>query len=118
MLEDMYPQAVEAGIPSTEYWGMTLDEVMVQVQANKKNKENELRERAMFDYTQQRLGIYSFNDPKNFPDFEKAYPFLTKIKEEVQEALSEEDQMKRDQEIIMMNAATIKETRKRKNKEQ
>ena len=35
MLEYMYPQAVESGIPATEYWGMTLEEIMIQVQANK-----------------------------------------------------------------------------------
>lgn len=122
MLEYMYPQAVEAGIPSTEYWGMTLEEIMIQVQANKKIKENELRERAMFDYSQQRLAVFAFNDPKKFPKFEEAYPFLKQIEQAVEEAKSEEESkqeaMKRDQEVFMAQAEAIKATRKRKNNQE
>lgn len=122
MLEYMYPQAVEAGIPSTEYWGMTLEEIMIQVQANKKIKENELKERAMFDYSQQRLAVFAFNDPKKFPKFEDAYPFLKRIEQAVEEAKSEEESkqeaMERDQEIFMAQAEAIKATRKRKNNQE
>lgn len=49
----------------------------------------------MFDYTQQRLGIYAFNDPKNFPKYEDAYPFLNQLKEEVVQAVSEEEEKKK-----------------------
>ncbi|AIS03588.1 hypothetical protein [Lactococcus lactis] len=119
MLEDLYPQAVEAGISSTDFWAMTFDEIMVQVEANKKKHENELKEKAMFDYTQQRLGIYAFNDPKNFPKYEDAYPFLKQLKEEVVQAVSEEEEKKQamltDQEIMRQNAMLIQETRKRKS---
>ncbi|KSU06745.1 prophage protein [Lactococcus lactis subsp. lactis] len=119
MLEDLYPQAVEAGISSTDFWAMTFDEIMVQVEANKKRHENELKEKAMFDYTQQRLGIYAFNDPKNFPKYEDAYPFLNQLKEEVVQAVSEEEEKKQamltDQEIMRQNAMLIQETRKRKS---
>ena len=120
MLEDLYPQAVEAGISSTDFWSMTFDEIMVQVEANKKRHENRLREQAMLDYYQQRMAIFAFNDPKSFPKFEEAYPFLNKIKEEVEEAISDEEkrhqEMIRDQEIMIRNAMLIQETRKRKNK--
>lgn len=119
MLEDLYPQAVEAGISSTDFWAMTFDEIMVQVEANKKRHENELKEKAMFDYTQQRLGIYAFNDPKNFPKYEDAYPFLNQLKEEVVQAVSEEEEKKQamltDQEIMRQNVMLIQETRKRKS---
>ncbi len=119
MLEDLYPQAVEAGISSTDFWAMTFDEIMVQVEANKKRHENELKEKALFDYTQQRLGIYAFNDPKNFPKYEDAYPFLNQLKEEVEQAVSEEEEKKQamltDQEIMRQNAMLIQETRKRKS---
>ena len=119
MLEDLYPQAVEAGISSTDFWVMTFDEIMVQVEANKKRHENELKEKALFDYTQQRLGIYAFNDPKNFPKYEDAYPFLNQLKEEVVQAVSEEEEKKQamltDQEIMRQNAMLIQETRKRKS---
>lgn len=119
MLEDLYPQAVAAGISSTDFWAMTFDEIMVQVEANKKRHENELKEKAMFDYSQQRLAIYAFNDPKNFPKYEDAYPFLNQLKEEVEQAVSEEEEKKQamltDQEIMRQNAMLIQETRKRKS---
>ena len=119
MLEDLYPQAVEAGISSTDFWAMTFDEIMVQVEANKKRHENELKEKAMFDYSQQRLAIYAFNDPKNFPKYEDAYPFLNQLKEEVVQSVSEEEEKKKamltDQEIMRQNAMLIQETRKRKS---
>lgn len=119
MLEDLYPQAVEAGISSTDFWAMTFDEIMVQVEANKKRHENELKEKAMFDYSQQRLAIYAFNDPKNFPKYEEAYPFLNQLKEEVVQAVSEEEEKKQamltDQEIMRQTAMLIQETRKRKS---
>lgn len=118
MLEHMYPKAVEAGIPATEYWGMTLEEIMIQVQANKKVKENELKEKAMFDYSQQRLAVFAFNDPKKFPKFEDAYPFLKQIEQAVEEAKTEDeskqDAMKRDQEIFLTQAQAINATRERR----
>ena len=120
MLVDLYPQAVQIGISSTEFWSMTFDEIMVQVEANKKRHENELREKAMFDYSQQRMAIFAFNDPKNFPKFEEAYPFLAKIEEEVSQAISEEEKrqqdMERDQAIMMQNISAIKATQERHNK--
>lgn len=119
MLEALYPQAVEAGISSTDFWTMTFDEIMVQVEANKKRHENKLKEKAMFDYSQQRLAIFAFNSPKDFPKFEEAYPFLKEIKAEVEQAMTEENQrraaMLADQEIMRQNALLIQESRKRKN---
>lgn len=120
MLVDLYPQAVQSGISSTDFWTMSFDEIMVQVEANKKRHENEIREQAMFDYSQQRMAIFAFNDPKNFPKFEEAYPFLKEIKQEVFQAISDEEQrqqdMERDQAIIMQNISAIKATQERHNK--
>lgn len=91
---------------------------MIQVAANKKNKESELRERAMFDYSQQRLAVFAFNDPKKFPKFEEAYPFLNQIRDAVEEAKTEEqvkqDEMAKDQEIFLAQAEAIKATRERR----
>lgn len=118
LLEYMYPQAVETGIPATEYWSMTLEEIMIQISANKKSKENELREKAMFDYSQQRLAVFAFNDPKKFPTFEEAYPFLKKIKEEVEKTGNQEEQkaveMLKQQQMFMAQAEAIKATRERR----
>lgn len=120
MLVDLYPQAVQIGISSTEFWSMTFDEIMVQVEANKKRHENELREKAMFDYSQQRMAIFAFNDPKNFPKFDEAYPFLAVIEKKVKQGLSDEEQrqqdMERDQAIMMQNISAIKATQERHNK--
>ena len=120
MLEDLYTQAVQIGISSTDFWSMTFDEIMVQVEANKKRHENELREKAMFDYSQQRMAIFAFNDPKNFPKFEEAYPFLAVIEKKVKQGLSDEEQrqqdMERDQAIMMQNISAIKATQERHNK--
>jgi hypothetical protein len=116
----MYPQAVETGIPAKDYWNMSFDEILVQVSSNHKRRQEELREKALFDYSQQRLAIFAFNDPKKFPKFEDAYPFLNQIKQEVEQAVSDDDKRKqemlKDQEILMKNAMAINETRKRKNK--
>lgn len=120
MLVDLYPQAVQSGISSTDFWTMTFDEIMVQVEANKKRHENEIREKAMFDYSQQRMAIFAFNDPKNFPKFEEAYPFLANIEEKVSQAISDDEQrqqdMERDQAIMMQNISAIKATQERHNK--
>jgi len=126
MLEHMYPLAVVAGIPVTEYWGMTLEEIMIQIQANKKIKQNELKEKAMLDYSQQRLAIFAFNDPKKFPKFEEAYPFIKEIEKAVDDAKSQakseeelkQEAIKRDQEIFMARAEAIKATRERKKSQE
>lgn len=114
----MYPLAVEQGIPADEYWTMTYEEILVQVEANKKKREAELREKAQFDYRMGQLMVYAFNDPKKMPEIEKMYPF---IKSEEPEELSEEEkkhhEMLKEQELMRIQASAIKGTRER-NKHQ
>lgn len=117
----MYLPAVQSGISATDYWSMSLEEIMIQIQANKNKKENDLKEKAMMDYTAQRLNIYALNAPNDFPSFDKAYPFFKKLEEAVQETkeLTAEElkaQMLKDQEIMKANIAAIQATRERKQK--
>jgi hypothetical protein len=63
------------GISSNEFWGMTFEEIMIQVIANQENKVQDNKDRATFDYALATLFMYS-NDPKKMPKIEKAYPFL------------------------------------------
>lgn len=81
----MEPLAVESGILATDYWDMTLNEIMLQCSANKKIKEREIKEKAMFDYNMIQGMMFAFNDPKNMPKAEKLYPMLEEKKEVVPE---------------------------------
>lgn len=101
----MYPKAVEMGIPATEYWSMTLDEIITQVEANKNIQERERKERAMFDYVSQRLASFAFNDPSKMPKFDEAYGFLNP-KDEVEEM----PEWKKDQLLMQQQIAIVKHT--------
>ena len=72
----MEPMAVEWGVLAVDYWLMTFNEIMIQVAANKKRKEYERKEKAMFDYKQAQLNSYAMNDPKKMPKIEKMYSFF------------------------------------------
>lgn len=109
----MYPLAVQKGIPSDEYWNMTLEEILVQVDANQFNQEQSAMEKALFDYKMAQMLVYAFNEPKEMPSFENAYPFVNQ-KEEVPEEEKALLEIKRDQEILLANIAQIKATQMRK----
>lgn len=115
MLEDMYPMAVEAGISATDYWSMSFDEIMIQVLANRNREQKRLKEKAIFDYAQQRLSIFSFNDPKKFPKFEEAYPFVSEINQK--EEATQEPVVNTDQDVFIRNAIAIQQTRERRQKQ-
>lgn len=104
----MYPKAVEMGIPATEYWNMTLDEIIIQVEANKKVMDRERKERAMFDYVSQRLASFAFNDPSKMPKFDEAYGFLD-AKQSTEEA-EEIPDWKKDQMIMLQNIQNVQRT--------
>lgn len=104
----MYPKAVEMGIPATEYWNMTLDEIIVQVEANKKMMERERKERAMFDYVSQRLASFAFNDPSKMPKFDEAYGFLEP--NETNQKAEEIPDWKKEQILMQQQIAIIKHT--------
>lgn len=113
LLTDMYPLAVQRGIPSDEYWEKTLEEILVQVDANQQNKQQEVVLQANLDYRMVQMIAYAVNEPQKMPNFEDAYPFTIEANEvsEEEKALLE---MKRDQGIMLANIAQIQATRARK----
>lgn len=110
----MYPLAVERGIPSDEFWSLTLEELNVQVEANQRVQEKETVLKANLDYRLAQMMSYAFNSPDKMPDFEKAYPFAsqeTQLTEEEKFAL----ELERDKAIMMNTIAMMKATQQRKN---
>ena len=98
----MYPIAVKLGIPASEFWSMTYDEIVTQVEANVLNKEEALKEQAMMDYKRAQLISYSVNDPKKMPKFEDFYSFS---KEETEDEA--ELKLKQEQDYMIMQMARM-----------
>lgn len=115
MLIDMYPLAVQNGIPSDEYWGLTLEEILIQVEANQKIREADVKQQAHMDYRMAQLVTFAFNDPEKLPKFELAYPFAND-----EQGLSPEEkalvEMQKEQALMIKTAEQIKATRARKQK--
>ena len=110
----MYPLAVEDGIASNEYWMLTFDEILVQIEANQKIEERKAKERMAYDYKMAQLFAYSVNDPKNMPTPETFYPMLKEPEEEMTQEEKDYLEMKKDQDYMMAIAEQIKATRNRK----
>lgn len=109
-------QAIELGIPADKYWSMTFDEIMLQCSANKKMKEREIKEKAMFDYNMIQGMMFAFNDPKNMPKAEKLYPMLEE-KQKVKEVEPQKPYVQEtDQAVFLAMAKNVKNFNK--NKEQ
>lgn len=113
--------AIELGIASDAYWEMTFDEIMVQVLANKNNRERELKEKAMFDYNQAQLMMYAVNDPSKMPAIDKMYPWMAdKPQHKVVQPVKEDNGLKpyiaeMDQAILLQMVAGVKRTQDKKN---
>lgn len=111
MLYSIEPVAIEWGIPAVEFWELTFNEIMMQIGANKKVHEREMREKAVFDYNQAQLLKFAFNDPSKMPKFEEAYSFANPEKPKEVKELTQA-------EIDLINfekwAAAIKQNQKKK----
>lgn len=112
----MYPIAVKQGIASDEYWEKTLEEILVQVEANREKESDGLKIKANLDYRMAQMMMYAVNDPQAMPEFEKIYPFASD-EEQLTEEVKEMQEMQQEQQYMMMLAEQIKATRARKNKE-
>lgn len=111
----MYLPAVQNGIPSDEYWSKTFEEIIIQVNANQRNKEDELKQEANLNYRLAQLMAYAMNDPSKMPSFESIYPFASEAKEMTEEDIKTKE-MQDDQQYMMMMAQAIKATRSRNQK--
>ncbi|WP_244660752.1 hypothetical protein [Lactobacillus nasalidis] len=84
---------------------MDFNEIMVQVGANKKREQEELKKRAYMDHELAQLIAYAFNDPNKMPSVEKAYPFIKEMEPQPKEAIPEWLKMK---QAFMRQAQKIK----------
>ncbi|MFT8406097.1 hypothetical protein [Liquorilactobacillus nagelii] len=84
---------------------MTFKEAMVQLLANRKNRIDQMKFRAMMDHQQANLISFAFNDPSKMPKLEEAYPFL---KDEQQKQVEQAPEWKKDQMQLMAQAARVK----------
>lgn len=105
MIEDLYPVAVQYGVDAERFWGMSFKEVMIQTLANRKNRIDEMKFRAMMDHQQANLIAFAFNDPNKMPKPEEAYPFL---KDDQQKQVEQAPEWKKDQMQLMAQAARVK----------
>ncbi|QBO35376.1 hypothetical protein EQG49_02290 [Periweissella cryptocerci] len=80
MLEDLYPIAVESGIPVDKFWELTYGELMVQLEANRNREMRKLQMQAMMDYKQAQLNMYT-NAPNEMPKIHEHYPFVEQPEE-------------------------------------
>lgn len=107
----MEPQAIELGIPADKYWSMTFDEIMLQCSANKKTKERETKEKALFDYNMIRGLAYSFNKPEATPKFEEMYPMFDERTEE-QKVIEQHSEVNQDLLNFLKLSENIKKNKK------
>lgn len=113
----MEPAAIDYGIPATDYWMMTFGEVMAQVESNKRKRETELKEKAMFDYKAAQLSMYAFNDPSKMPTAEKHYPYLANEKvQEIENQIPDLEDWQSDKALMMQQMMAIKATRERRQR--
>lgn len=112
----MYEPALEIGIPSNDFWDMTFEEIMTEVNVRQKIKKNALRERATFDYNIAQMMVYAVNDPKKMPKIDELYPFMKEDVVQPTKVVEQIEEVNQDQAVFMQMAKAIKDTRERKSK--
>lgn len=82
---------------------MTIDEIITQITAYRKQREEMLKERALMDYQLMQGLSYAFNQPQKMPKAEKMYPFLNEQQQEdVKPVTHEEDQAVMMEQLKML----------------
>lgn len=72
----MKPHAIDFGVASRDYSGMTLEEIIDEVESGKRRRIADLKEKAQMDYKMAQLNAFAMNDPKKMPKLEEHYGFL------------------------------------------
>ncbi len=109
----MEPIALQWGIQSDKYWMLTFGEMMMQVNANKIRREEELKQKAMFDYNLAQLVTYAFNKPEKMPKAQDVYSILKEDAAETPKVSinvpgeSTEYNMEADRAILLQRTAII-----------
>ena len=107
----MYEPAVENGIPAQDFWSMTLEEILVQVEANQNRQLANLKQQASMDYRLSQAMIYAVNDPSKMPTFDTLYEFA---KEELTEEEKAEQQAIQERQMFMQQLMNVKQTIERR----
>lgn len=114
MLLELYPLAVESGIDAERFWGMNLQEITVQAQANRKRRLEEIRERAIMDHKLSELMAFAVNEPNKMPSVEKMYGLDELGEAEATVPKEPIPDWKRDQMEFMKQAERIRNARNAK----
>lgn len=76
-MKELCKVGIEYGLPLDAFWNMTLDEVMLYLDARREREEIDLKTKLLYDYSLAR-NIASFVgytlNGKQIPEFEKIYP--------------------------------------------
>ena len=89
-INELLVQCMSIGMTEEEFYGSTIKQVTRYIEAYQKQQENQLQEKAFFDYQLANLIGMSvarlLSKDAKYPTFEKAYPFINKdAKTEVDE---------------------------------
>ncbi|WP_225354214.1 hypothetical protein [Lacticaseibacillus saniviri] len=112
LIEEVRPQALAAGIPADEFETMTFVEILDQMRANRKIRQDKVTMQAVMDHKQAELIAYAFNDPQHMPGLKKAYPFLDKLVDD--EPHEEIPEWKLEQAEFLSQAMRVKAAVQRK----
>lgn len=83
------------GVSSSEFWEMSLDEMIALIDGHREWKLEETKTRAQMDYVLADLNKCGFNNPKEFPkNVFEAYPFLFEKEAEQRQTLDHYNHMK------------------------
>lgn len=107
----MYPLAVEAGIDSERYWEMSIREVIVQAEANRKRHTNALKERAVMDHKLSELMAFAVNEPNKMPSVDRMYGFNEDTPAQDNKPQADIPDWKHDQLEFMKQAEKIRNAR-------
>jgi hypothetical protein len=110
----MYPLAVQFGIDAKEFWGLTYDELVVQLKANQSVKGDELQSSAAMNYSLAKLIAFAFHDPKQMPAFTEVYALDHADDIRQLEAPTDSGRITQDEVNFMAYFSAINATMKRK----
>lgn len=85
-VEDMLIKALDTGLSENEFWDMTLAEIVRYAESQNRRKQQEYKERAIFDYNLANLIGVSisrlYSKSNKYPSIQEAYPTLFNVEED------------------------------------
>lgn len=120
----MQPSAIDYGTPAETYWGLTLEEIILNADSGKRRRIADLKEKVMLDHKLAQLNSYAFNDPKKMPKIQDHYSFMKELEEEKLKQVAPNDQLsvpkksnwELHKEMMMRQSLAIKAKRARQKR--